>query len=128
MFFISVFVCTFLWSFLCYFIRRRPLRMTKTRLRRIDLLKKTRAKARSMKYTLLKQNTKLINNRNSTNHTDVSSESDFDEIEHSNRLKKVNNQNLEIKIMNGNSSKYKDTSSESEIMYEFDKNLRRSFN
>lgn len=120
--FAFIFVCTVLWSFLCFFVRRRThlnFNKIKPRLR----LKKTR-KPRASKYTLLKQQNGFGNKAD-----DQTDDSDS-ELEHRTKLKKCNNGSIEtkIKIKNGNSkSNYKSSSESETIEYDFSNLSRRGY-
>ena len=126
-FFAILFTAIILWNFLSFFMRRpMHLKLIKPRFerfRRIDLLKKTR-KARSMKYTLLKQTNGFNKINNQT------SDEDLDGEQRNKQQKKTNGSiETKFKIKNVNSNQhFKDSSSDSEEeVIQFDAISRRGY-
>jgi len=120
-----ILVCALMWNFLCCFIRRRTIHLNFNKIRPRLRLKKR--KPRQTKYTLLKQ-------QNGLNKVDnQSSDESESEIEHRNKMKKNNINNIEakIKIKNGNSKPNYKNSSESDdseiIEYDFKSISRRGY-
>lgn len=124
----SLFAFCFLGMLLCCLFHRKPMHLKLIRprgFRRVDLLGKKSRKPRSQKYTLLKQTTSNGFANKIDRHSSDESDS---ELEHRNKMKKLQHSSIEtkIKIKNGSSKpNYKDSSSDSEIV-EYDFNTIQS--